>query len=249
MRHRLLYGCLIFLNLFSLKAKEIPDYLGKGGGFFFLFPRKGIDFIKKGLKPLDKQKITEAEPGKEPLAKPSPPLMETLFEKRYSFCTEKWEAVGCWLEPGGGVSLPLPVWIDNNKDGHFFLKASALIGETQPDGGKKIVSLCQTLSLFHLDDGGILPIASPIWIVVKTAEGKEEETWTAEGGWEAAGPLYESRNVYCPFKEFLRHRQDALSKKLFQYEWPDILIQLHKVEKQEDRDWAESLQTIQLHFK
>ncbi|TFE66198.1 hypothetical protein [Methylacidiphilum caldifontis] len=199
---------------------------------------------------MDQQKPKDAEAKEDLLQKIDPSLTTEIIEKSYSFSTEKWVATVHWIGPDGQISDPLPVWIDKNKFGHLFLQASVITGEILPEYEKKQkLSLCQTLSLFRVNNEEIIPIGSPIWIEIQDRESQKEEIWTAEGSWEASSPLHELRNVYSPFKSFLRYRLDPLSKKLYQFEWPDILILLQRAEPKENKDSTAFSEKILINFK
>ncbi|CAI9085754.1 hypothetical protein A7K93_06205 [Candidatus Methylacidiphilum fumarolicum] len=242
----------IFLSFIS-NAKEIPDYLGKGSSLFLFqpFKRKESSYSK------DKTITREQKPPASITPKSSfLKLQEDLFdqgsfEKRFAYRTEKWIVWVCWLNPDGKISESLPIWIDKNKDGHYFLKASVNIGEEiRPNFGEnQTLSLCQTLSLFHSDNGEVKPIASPIWIIIQSKDNKKEEIWTGEGGWEASSNLFDFRNVYSPFKSFLRNQSNPIYKKLSQYEWPDIVLFLQKSDDKTNKQMMENPDQILLNFK
>ncbi|TFE67970.1 hypothetical protein A7Q09_07640 [Methylacidiphilum sp. Yel] len=237
---------------FISNAKEIPDYLGKGSSLFLPFKRKESSYLLKNKTTTREQKPAASIVPKNPFLKSQEDLfVQGSFEKRFSYRTEKWIVLVCWLKPDGEISESLPIWIDKNKDGHYFLKASVDIGEEiQPNFGEnQTVSLCQTLSLFHSDNGEIKPIASPIWIIIQSKDNKKEEIWTGEGGWEASSNLFDFRNVYSPFKSFLRNNSNPIYKKLNQYKWPDIVLFLQKNDDETNKQIMENPDQILLNFK
>lgn len=220
----LLASILLILAIGTLRAREIPDLLGK--------PKEVAGTRPEGrtAEAFSSDEVPAHAPQPQPNHRSSKlPRRESLLpgamRKRFYLPEENSCWAARWIHPDDEESALIPVWVDREGNGHFLLRATIVLGEDRPFLIQAPrVSAYQVLSLFREPGGGFRPVASEVWIELPGQTGGTERRWTGKGAWHGAEPLTRPRNVFSPFVPALREADDPTIRTLAAFRWPDVVL-------------------------